>query len=97
MIKSHLLYQLSYAPGNRPGKPSQEGVVYQSDPPMSSKVSRFPRHNPLKGKTKKPPESGGLCAISIDLAGDWGVDAARAARGRLGRHPDRRHHGPYRA
>jgi hypothetical protein len=27
MIKSHLLYQLSYAPGNRPGKPSQEGVV----------------------------------------------------------------------
>jgi hypothetical protein len=27
MIKSHLLYQLSYAPGTRPGKPSQEGVV----------------------------------------------------------------------
>src|SRR6202043_2255208 len=27
---------------------------------MSSKVSRFPRHNPLKGKTKKPPESGGF-------------------------------------
>jgi hypothetical protein len=27
MIKSHLLYQLSYAPGNGPEKPSQEGVV----------------------------------------------------------------------
>src|SRR5216684_3395450 len=40
---------------------------------MSSKVSRFPRHNPLKGKTKKPPESGGFCAISIDGAGDCGL------------------------
>jgi hypothetical protein len=27
MIKSHLLYQLSYAPGTWSGKPSQEGVV----------------------------------------------------------------------
>ena len=27
MIKSHLLYQLSYAPGSWSGKPSQEGVV----------------------------------------------------------------------
>jgi hypothetical protein len=27
MIKSHLLYQLSYAPGTGPEKPSQEGVV----------------------------------------------------------------------
>jgi hypothetical protein len=27
MIKSHLLYQLSYAPGTGPGKPLQEGVV----------------------------------------------------------------------
>src|SRR5713226_4968396 len=40
---------------------------------MSSKVRRFPRHNPLKGKTKKPPESGGFCAISIDWAGDCGL------------------------
>src|SRR6266481_8439897 len=28
---------------------------------MSSKVSGFSRHNPLKGKSKKPPESGGCC------------------------------------
>jgi hypothetical protein len=27
MIKSHLLYQLSYAPGTCREKPSQEGVV----------------------------------------------------------------------
>ena len=27
MIKSYLLYQLSYAPGSWSGKPSQEGVV----------------------------------------------------------------------
>ena len=27
MIKSHLLYQLSYAPGTGPERPSQEGVV----------------------------------------------------------------------
>ena len=27
MIKSHLLYQLSYAPGTWSGKPPQEGVV----------------------------------------------------------------------
>jgi len=33
---------------------------------MSSKVSRFTRHNPLKGKTKKPPESDGFWLISID-------------------------------
>src|SRR5260370_2345382 len=39
MIKSHLLYQLSYAPGTGSGKPSQEGVVYQSDPAMSSKAA----------------------------------------------------------
>src|SRR5882724_10222588 len=28
---------------------------------MSSKVTGFSRHNPLKGKSKKPPESGGCC------------------------------------
>jgi hypothetical protein len=27
---------------------------------MSSKVTGYPRHNPLKGKTKKPPESDGF-------------------------------------
>src|SRR6266702_2141091 len=31
---------------------------------MSSKVTEFPRHNLLKGKSKKPPESGGFCQIS---------------------------------
>jgi hypothetical protein len=40
---------------------------------MSSKVSRFPRHNPLKGKTKKPPESDGFGVNSIDRAGDCGL------------------------
>src|SRR3984893_11444367 len=33
---------------------------------MSSKLTGYPRHNPLKRKTKKPPESGGFCCVSID-------------------------------
>ena len=30
---------------------------------MSSKVTGFSRHNPLKGKSKKPPESGGFLRV----------------------------------
>jgi hypothetical protein len=30
---------------------------------MSSKVTGFSRHNPLKGKSKKPPESGGCSCV----------------------------------
>ena len=30
---------------------------------MSSKLTGYPRHNPLKGKTKKPPEFGGFVGI----------------------------------
>ena len=41
MIKSHLLYQLSYAPGTGPEKPSQERRRLAKRSPMSSKARGF--------------------------------------------------------
>src|ERR1700730_5068001 len=45
---------------------------------MSSKLTGYPRHNPLKRKTKKPPESGGFCCVSIDRR-LWPLEPFRAA------------------
>jgi hypothetical protein len=50
-------------------KPSQEGVVYQSDLAMSSKRCGFPTR--LRGlqPSEKPPESGGFLDKAKELCG----------------------------
>jgi hypothetical protein len=63
MIKSHLLYQLSYAPGTRPEKAITRGRRLAKRPPD---VQQSGRVFPALAETKKPPESSGFFQVSAD-------------------------------
>jgi hypothetical protein len=61
MIKSHLLYQLSYAPGTSPeilGSGRRRLAKRTRD--VQQRAGAFPLCKPLPQNTKKPPESGGF-------------------------------------
>jgi hypothetical protein len=67
MIKSHLLYQLSYAPGNRPRKAFARGRrLAKRFPDVQQAYAIFPGRFGAAPAAKKPPVSGGFSEISID-------------------------------
>src|SRR4051794_34381576 len=78
MIKSHLLYQLSYAPGSRPGKPSQEGRRLAKRPADVQQGDRVFPVVPAAGgnaRSRGIPGFSSPCAVSEDL----GSEALRSA------------------
>src|SRR3984893_13448900 len=85
MIKSHLLYQLSYAPGTWPRKAFARGRrLAKRFGDVQQTIEVFPALSRGR-KREKPPDSGGF---SSDIRGL--TDRAATA----GRNPDRRR-GPY--
>ena len=79
MIKSHLLYQLSYAPGTGPESLRKRASFSKATSPMSSKATGFSRSSrPLEESTKKPPESAAF-PYRAPCGEDLGSEALRSA------------------
>ena len=91
MIKSHLLYQLSYAPGTGPESLRKRASFSKATPRCPANRRGFPGPSARAGNAKKPPESGGFSWISTDrrAARLEPLGAAAAAMIPVRRHPDR--------
>src|ERR1700720_4912477 len=63
MIKSHLLYQLSYAPGTGPESLRKRASFSKATPRCPANRRVFPAIG-TPGRMKKPPESGGFFLMS---------------------------------
>src|ERR1700738_2853274 len=66
MIKSHLLYQLSYAPGTGPESLRKRASFSKATPRCPANRQGFSRPSARLEHTKKPPESGGFYCIAGD-------------------------------
>ena len=65
MIKSHLLYQLSYAPGTGPESLRKSGSFSKATSGCPASRRGFPGHRPPPPNGKKPPDSGGF-SVAFD-------------------------------
>jgi hypothetical protein len=65
MIKSHLLYQLSYAPGTGPESLRKRASFSKATPRCPARRLDIQGHKSLMGKTKKPPD---FRRLLLDLA-----------------------------
>src|SRR5665213_2098378 len=63
MIKSHLLYQLSYAPGTGPESLRKRASFSKATPRCPASRRSIPGSSGGRCKTQKPPESGGFCCV----------------------------------
>ena len=90
MIKSHLLYQLSYAPGTGPESLRKRASFSKATPAMSSKPAGvFPAMTRLPRNGEK---AAGIRRLLLSLRSSRQTCAVRAARDRPGRRdPGRRH------
>ena len=72
MIKSHLLYQLSYAPGTGPENILGSGRrrLAKRTPRVQQAAGAFPLRKPASQNTKKPPDSGGFSDVETAAAMD---------------------------
>src|SRR5690242_5274036 len=68
LIKSQLLYQLSYAPGRRPEKPSRGGSFSKATPHCPAKGRKFSRPSPGLPNSEKPLDSSDFVAVRIKRA-----------------------------
>src|SRR5260370_38204716 len=66
LIKSQLLYQLSYAPGTGPESLRERASFSKATPRCPANRRDIPPLSARLAKTKKPPESSGLSDVSIE-------------------------------
>gem|GEM_PF-2592975 len=65
MIKSHLLYQLSYAPGTGPESLRKRASFSKATPRCPASRRGIPRPRQHHTKPEKPPETGGFSCVFI--------------------------------
>jgi hypothetical protein len=63
MIKSHLLYQLSYAPGTGPESLRKRASFSKAIPRCPAREWSFPGPDGDPPIAKKPPDSGGFSGV----------------------------------